>query len=86
MGQVAWWIERLAEYLLNIEHRSGKQHANADALSRYLVCVSAVSVVKIWFPPKFKADFVMQQAHDPITSALLAWCNKHSARDKKNLK
>ena len=76
VGQVARWIERLALYDFDIEHRSGKQHANADALSRYPVRVSAVSVVEIWFPPEFKADFVKQQAHEPITSALLGWCKK----------
>ena len=72
VGQVARWIERLAEYDFDIEHRPGKQHANANALSRYPVRVSAVSGVEFWFPPEFKADFVKQQAHDPITSALLA--------------
>ena len=46
VGQVARWIERLAEYDFDIEHRLGKQHANFDALSRYPVRVSAVSVVE----------------------------------------
>ena len=76
VGQVAKRIERLAEYDYDIEHRPGKQHANADALSRYPVRVSTVSVVEMWFPSKFKADFVQQQAHDSITSELLVWCKK----------
>ena len=76
VGQVARWIERQAEYDFDIEHRPGKQNANADALSRCPVRVSTVSLVEMWFPPEFKADFVMQQAHDPITSELLAWCKK----------
>ena len=33
-GQVARWLERLQEYDFDIEHRPGKSHANADALSR----------------------------------------------------
>ena len=33
-GQVARWLETLAEYDCKIEQRSGKQHLNADALSR----------------------------------------------------
>lgn len=33
-GQVARWIEQLQEYDFVIEHRSGKSHGNADALSR----------------------------------------------------
>ena len=76
VGQVARWIERLAEYDIDIENRQGKQHANADALSRYPVRVSAMSLVEIWFPSEFKTDFVMQQAQDAITSKLLAWCKK----------
>lgn len=33
-GQVARWIEQLQEYDFTTEHRSGKIHGNADALSR----------------------------------------------------
>jgi hypothetical protein len=33
-GQVARWIEILSFYSMKIEHRPGKQHTNADALSR----------------------------------------------------
>lgn len=33
-GQLARWIEQIAEYDINIEHRPGRNHANADGLSR----------------------------------------------------
>ena len=33
-GQVARWIEALSEFDMKIEHRPGKQHGNADGLSR----------------------------------------------------
>ncbi|XP_076247766.1 uncharacterized protein LOC143187432 [Calliopsis andreniformis] len=33
-GQIARWIERLQEYDIEIRHRGGKAHGNADALSR----------------------------------------------------
>ena len=33
-GQVARWIESLAEFEFDIEHRAGTKHLNADALSR----------------------------------------------------
>ena len=33
-GQVARWIEQLGSYDLDIRHRAGRSHGNADALSR----------------------------------------------------
>ena len=33
-GQLARWIEELAQYTMLIQHRPGKKHVNADALSR----------------------------------------------------
>ena len=33
-GQVARWIETLSTYQFEVQHRPGKQHSNADALSR----------------------------------------------------
>ena len=33
-GQVARWLERLAEYNFKVVHRRGTKHNNADALSR----------------------------------------------------
>ncbi len=33
-GQMARWLEQLQEFDFRIEHRPGKQHGNADALSR----------------------------------------------------
>ena len=50
-------------------------NANADAIYRYPVRVSAVSVVVKWFS-EFTAHFVKQQAHDPITFELLTFCKK----------
>lgn len=38
-GQMARWLEQLGPYTFKIEHRSGKQHGNADAMSR-ISCAS----------------------------------------------
>ena len=38
-GQLARWLEELSQYDFAIQHRSGKSHGNADALSRkYAAC------------------------------------------------
>ena len=34
VGQQARWLEQMEEYTFDIEHRPGKKHANADAMSR----------------------------------------------------
>ena len=34
VGQVARWLQLLAEYNFSIEHRPGRQHNNADAMSK----------------------------------------------------
>ena len=64
VAQVARWIEQMAEYNFDIVHRPGKQHANADALSRYPVTVSSVSANEQWLNPAFKNDFKRQQGKD----------------------
>ena len=33
-GQVARWIEALQDYDFEVQHRAGRLHSNADALSR----------------------------------------------------
>ena len=33
-GQIARWLPEIGSYNLTITHRSGRQHGNADALSR----------------------------------------------------
>ena len=76
VGQVARWVERLAEYDFDIEHRPGKQHANADALSRYPIAVASVTRNEQWLLPQWKADFVKHQNKDRITSVLISWCKK----------
>ena len=42
-GQVARWLESLAEYEFTVQHRPGKKHTNADALSR-VPCQDAPAV------------------------------------------
>ena len=76
VGQVARWIEQIAEYDFDIVHRPGKQHANADALSRYPVTVSSVSTNEQWLNPAFKNDFKKQQGKDSLTATFTEWVTK----------
>ena len=42
-GQIARWLETLSTYNFKIEHRAGRIHSNADALSRRPCCESSCS-------------------------------------------
>ena len=56
----------------------GKQHAIADALSRYPVTVNAVSANEQWLNPVFKNDFKKQQNKDSLTITLMKWVTKET--------
>ena len=47
-GQVARWIERLAPFNWKIVHRPGRQHGNADALSRRVCAGDCVQCLKLF--------------------------------------
>ena len=57
VGQVARWMERLAEYDFEIVHLPGQRHTNADALSRYPHPVSSVTTSEQWFSLNLKNEF-----------------------------
>ena len=61
VGQMARWYERLAEYDFEIVHRAGKNHANADGLSRLPNTIATVTEDEQWITPFFKRDFCNQQ-------------------------
>lgn len=71
-SQVCIWIKLLTDNEFDIEHFPDKQHVYTDALSFDPDSVSAVSVVAMWYPFKFKVDVVMQQTHDAIIAEILA--------------
>ena len=60
IGQQARWLEILEEYNYSIEHRSGRHHLNADALSRRVesVTVATQSTAE-------PVDWAAEQSRDP---------------------
>ena len=82
-GQVAIWLETLAQYDYKIEHRPGKRHQNADALSRNPLPV-AVPVQEVatnavgssdqaWLQSWTAAELQSKQAADPNLRQILVW-------------
>ncbi len=78
-GQVARWLEILAEYDFEVEHRPGYRHGNADALSRKqahedesttLCNATTLSYVPRWSSTEIRSH----QRSDPISKSLqIGW-------------
>jgi len=46
IGQQARWVNLMSEFTFTIQHRAGKSHSNADALSRILPCEENIEQCK----------------------------------------
>ena len=84
-GQVARWLEYLAEYNFTVEHRPGKKHGNADPLSRHPchqcggqpVEVNIIASNQVdaggWALQWTKQDVVRFQCDDPDIGQMVKW-------------
>ena len=89
-GQVARWLETLAQYDYKIEHRPGKKHQNADALSRnplpvavpdQAVETNAVdSSNRVWLQSWTAAELQSKQEADPNLRQILLWKRRQAAQ------
>ena len=86
-GQVARWLETLAQYDYKIEHRPGKKHQNADALSRNPLPVPVTDQVvetnavdsgnQTWLQGWTAADMKSKQEADPnLQHDVEDWCRQ----------
>ena len=69
----ARWLERLAEYDFEIVHCAGKNHTNADKLSRIPSTLATVTEDEQLITPSLKTEFCNQQKNDAVTSMLIEW-------------
>ena len=82
-GQVGRWLEMLARYDYTIEHRPGKKHQNADALSRNPLPVAVPdpavetnavdSSDRAWLQNWTAAELQSKQEADPNLKQILLW-------------
>ena len=82
-GQVARWLQTLAEYQFTVEHRQGAEHSNADALSRrpnshsherVLAAASfTVNPSSSWVPHWTLDEVRQAQECDPNLGTLCQW-------------
>ncbi|GFW28490.1 retrovirus-related Pol polyprotein from transposon 17.6 [Trichonephila clavipes] len=80
-GQIARWIQRLQEYDVEIRHRKGSAHGNADALSRRPCPESCKYCSRI--EKKFGViGPIVSQVTTPSTSALDPWSDESVRKDQ----
>ena len=86
-GQVARWLESLAEYDFKVQHRPGKKHTNADALSRLpgqLVDVNVSSTTSVpnsnWLPCLTESQICELQDIDEDIKQVIDWVEHPNAR------
>ena len=75
-GQVARWLEQLAEFDFTVQHRAGQKHGNADAMSRKPVAVDPqVNAVEGqgWSLRWTSAELREKQLADPHLAQVIAW-------------
>ena len=86
-GQVARWLEILAEFDFDILHRPGKQHGNADSLSRghcqqcgttlgFGTNVVVESTDNCWVPRWTTSELCDLQQADPDIQQMALWINE----------
>ena len=77
-GTMARWIETLAEFDFQIEHRPGRLHCNADGVSRPLCKQCFGKVAKTpWVDEIDRAD----ELTEPLGLRTLTWAPEFSAQD-----
>ena len=68
-GQLARWLEELVQFDMEIVHRSGKKHQNADGLSRIPACGNATDIMLDRIQPNFLVVVVVS-VREPIPSGV----------------
>jgi hypothetical protein len=79
-GQNARWQERLAEFEYEVQHRPGRYHANADALSR-LCETSAILSDNLTSCDSFKRKIISEQKADNVLRVLRTWVESGARPD-----
>ena len=82
-GQVARWLEQLSSFQYCIRHRPGKQHTNADALSRRAADCQVATVVSM--SGNDDGSLYSRQRNDPVLRQLISLKLQGCSRDAAEL-
>ena len=69
-GQLALWLERLSAYNFIVQHRSGRKHLNADALSRKTTTDKCLAITQ---EEDNIIDIKAEQEKDKFLSQIIHW-------------
>ena len=96
-GQLARWLEILSSYTMKIEHRPGRQHKNADGLSR-IPCrqcgkaeigdnkeIAAVYQVTAQHTDEQTKEIRSAQESDPDVCKVKSWVEKGYRQEQKEI-
>lgn len=81
-GQIARWIQQLGPYNFRIEHRPGKRHENADALSR-INSKETVNCKQCKMDVTIRDEFrgVMFKNSEDLRKMCIVTCDSHEDED-----
>jgi len=90
-GQIARWLQTLAEYQFTVEHRQGSEHSNADALSRrpnshtdescLVTAPLQVDPISSWAPRWTLTEIQEAQQSDPVLGTFAQWMEAGTVPD-----
>ena len=72
-GQVARWLETLAEYNFSIVYRPGKEHQNADGLSRMVNYITETPIEPAWIETLGSEKIKKLQEEDELLRTVAGW-------------
>ncbi|KAL5011242.1 hypothetical protein ScPMuIL_011676 [Solemya velum] len=84
-GQLARWLEQLSQYDIIFQHRRGKDHNNADAMSRYPSENNYRQDNVHWLEGYSFQEISKEQQEDPILKILHVWAVSGVPKDRKHV-
>lgn len=98
-GMVLRWLETLASYDVEVQHRAGKKHINADTLSRVKHAdnpteeeeresnqESPISLCAIYLKAHSAEDIVEKQKSDDVIGEVYKWVEKNEKPSKEEIR
>ena len=84
-GQIARWLERLSDFDIKVEHRTGSSHGNADGLSRIPWDEEVAFVHSVETHCLSRNQIKVEQERDPVLSQVSKWLRAGERPPRKDV-